>query len=77
VGKVDTSASFSSWDRGGKRLSWLSGGSAPDLAVVGSSGGHGGAQERGRGSAQDAKDSGPFMGDRRACLRPKDRRRRL
>jgi hypothetical protein len=62
---------------GGERLSWLSGGSAPDLAMAGSGGGHGGAQERGRGSAQDAKGSGPFMGDMSACLRPKDRRRRL
>jgi hypothetical protein len=51
-----------------ERLSWLSGGSPPDLAVAASGGGHGGAQERGRGSAQDAKGSDPFMGDMRACL---------
>jgi hypothetical protein len=55
VGEVDTSASFSSWDRGGKRLSchgrWV--GTGPRRG--GSAGGHGGVQERGRDSAQDAK----------------------
>jgi hypothetical protein len=74
VGEVDMSVSFSSWDRGGERLSWLSGGSAPDLAVAGSGGGHSGTQERERGLTQDAKGSDPFMGVMRACLRPKDRR---
>jgi hypothetical protein len=62
------------WDRGGERLSWLSGGSAPDLAVAVSGGGHGRSTGAGRGLAQDAKGSDPFMGGMRAYLRPKDRR---
>jgi hypothetical protein len=35
------------WDRGGKHLSWLSGGSAPDLAVAAAGGVHGRSMERG------------------------------
>jgi hypothetical protein len=35
------------WGRGGKHLSWLRGGSAPDLAVAAAGGGHGRSMERG------------------------------
>jgi hypothetical protein len=60
-----------------ERLSWLRGGSAPDLAVAVSSGGHGGAQAQAARLGAGCKGSDPFMGDVRACLRPKDRRRHL
>jgi hypothetical protein len=60
-----------------ERLSWLRGGSAPDLTVAVSGGGHGGAQARGRGLARDARTATPFVGDVRAYLRPKGCRRRL
>jgi hypothetical protein len=62
---------------GGERLSWLCGGSAPDLAAAASGGGERRSAGAKGGSTREAHGGRPFIGDPRASSRPRDRRQRL
>jgi hypothetical protein len=77
VGEAGTSASYSKWDRGGERLSWLSGGSVPDLAVAASGGGHGRSTGAGARLGVGCVGQRPLYGRHVCLLRWMDRRRRL
>jgi hypothetical protein len=67
VGEAGTSASYSKWDRGGECLSWLSGGSAPNLVVAASGGGHERSTGAGARLGAGCKGQRPLYG-RHACL---------